>query len=201
MNRRRFLVATLPASLPLAGCTGTSSTDPTSRTATNESPSSTDTSTATPCGPGSTRLALQFEMAEPPVGGFDLSVAASTVPVGGTLAVALTNVSDGDRITGNRYKYDVQRRVDGNWRSVFRHADHPIWMDDAVEHAPGEGFDWEIEVSGSGLTHGIERGSGELVVCDGVRPGEHRFVYWGVSGDGESGGGVALAAEFAVTEG
>jgi len=194
-----------------AGClsgggltSGTSTTQP---TATSSTPSST-TGTSAHCA-GSRRqnpveMAVQYDT----LSGFDLTANEDSVEQGESLVVVLENVTDTTRQSGNSSKYDVHRRMEDGWVSVFQPSrandETPAFYSDAVSHAPGEGFRWDLTLTRDGLGHEIEHGTGYLVVCSPIAPGTYRFVYWGVGSNEENQDDpaeeYALGVQFTVTE-
>lgn len=112
----------------------------------------------------------------------------------GAVAVRLRNVASADRHTGNRRKYAIQH-LDDEWRHLLWLPANHGWTDEAVEHAPGEGFTWRFDLDREGLSAEPYR------VCAHLREGTHRFAYFGVlEADGATEATeVALTAEFEAT--
>jgi hypothetical protein len=110
---------------------------------------------------------------------------------GDTARLRLTNVADEVVHTGNRAKYNVQAYTENGWQDV-RVADEgdPFeYTDEAIGHAPGEGFEWSFELTESGLTEGTYHDHAE--VCPDLAAGRYRFAYWGVT-DGADAVAVAF---------
>jgi len=108
---------------------------------------------------------------------------------GDVVTVTLTNVTGREAHTGNRTKYTLQVHTEDGWQDVRVKGDE-FWEyeDDAVAHPPGEGFEWEFELTESGIVEGVYHDDAE--VCPDLQPGRYRFAYFGVIGD------RAVAASF-----
>lgn len=118
---------------------------------------------------------------------------------GDEFTVRLRNASDGEAMTGNRRKFDVQRDTGDGWTTVYRVEKQTFWSDVGVVHEPGEGFAWELSVTPDGLTPP----DSPYRVCDPVQPGSYRFVYWGVTPPEEESDfetEYAVGARFEVVE-
>lgn len=112
---------------------------------------------------------------------------------GDTARITLTNVADEAVATGNEAKYNVQTYTEDGWRDV-RVTDgdgHWAYTDEAYEHPPGEGFEWEFELTEAGLVEGTYHDDAR--VCPDLRAGRYRVAYFGVVGDG------AVAVSFDLT--
>jgi hypothetical protein len=131
--------------------------------------------------------------------GFKIEIANREISIGDTVTVSITNTSGEERTTGVKQKYDIQRKSGEAWRSIFGVVrERPIYSDKGITHQPGEGFQWEFEFSSEGLS---EEDSSEPTykVCNSLRNGEYRFVYWGVpSKRGET--NEAIAVRFSVSQ-
>ncbi|WP_135822541.1 hypothetical protein [Halostella litorea] len=110
---------------------------------------------------------------------FALRVDELAADPGDEVVVTLTNVSEAERHTGNRYKYNLQVRTEAGWQDVRGSPDgSPLeYTDEAVSHAPGEGFEWRLPMSADGVVEGHvnER---SLAVCPGLPAGRYRFAFW-----------------------
>lgn len=114
---------------------------------------------------------------------------------GDTLAVTLTNVADGEMVTGNRHKYALQVLTTAGWQDVRGTTEGPVgYTDEGVVHEPGEGFEWAITLTSEGVVadHPLVN---RLTVCPGLPAGQYRFLYWGIT-EGEA---DAVAAGFEIT--
>lgn len=120
-----------------------------------------------------------------PLAGFELRLTADTLERGETLTVRLVNVTAASQTTGNRKKYDLQHRSDGEWYSVFATDPDAFHTDEAVSHPPGDGFRWELPLSRDGLTDAVDTGP-TYYVCEPLAAGDYRFVYWGVTSKREA---------------
>lgn len=107
---------------------------------------------------------------------------------GDTAQVELTNVTDEPVYTGNRTKYNIQAYTEDGWQDV-RVADEEQrfgYEDDAVEHPPGEGFEWSVELTETGIVAGTYHDHAE--VCPELSGGRYRFAFFGITD-----GAVAVA--------
>lgn len=111
---------------------------------------------------------------------------------GDTASIQLTNVSDGNVATGNREKYNLQVYTDDGWQDVrVKEGDHGFgYTDEAINHPPGGGFRWDVELTEAGI---VEGSSHDAEVCPDLQSGRYRFAYFGVIGDG------AVAVSFELT--
>jgi hypothetical protein len=194
MKRRRFLCVVGGGSALLSGCLSSGST-PVQSPGSETSPSdSTDTKT------GTTSCEEEYDnrvrglydtVSDGPVGGFDLSLSTETVPLGGELTARLENVATDERDSGNEQKYLIERRTESGWQSIFWKEGYPPgWNDIAIVHGPGEGFTWTLPVTRSGLAQGWYH------VCEPLRTGTYRFIYFGVGHRDDP----DLGAQFTVTQ-
>jgi len=142
---------------------------------------------------------------------FELAAEGTTLSYGTTARFALRNRTDRPLSTGPRAAFGIQRETEAGWVDVRGTTAGPVDHGDAtVEHAPGAGFTWSIELTeaglaatgqGSGSESGPDAGSDaegrgdadadaapELTVCPALGPGPYRFLYWGLDG--------GVAAEF-----
>jgi len=203
MKRRHFL------GVVAAGCIGgcilpaNSDPDTVSPSETNTPPSNSPAST--PSGTGQCtseydRVGIDYGKITDELEGVVLTQSTTTVPRGEEVTFTLTNETDERKSTGNRSKYDIQRLIDGKWRSIFWWAPEPtpLFHDDAIYQPPGEGFSWSFTMTQEELSHEIQNGSGRRTVCSRLQPGSYRFVYWGV---GPSGGNqeAVLGIQFSVS--
>lgn len=112
---------------------------------------------------------------------------------GDTARIELTNVADEPVETGNRHKFNLQVYTEDGWQDVRVRDDggHFGYTDEAIEHQPGEGFTWTVELTESGV---IDAGTyDDARVCPDLQSGRYRFAYFGVIGDG------AVAVSFDLT--
>lgn len=177
MNRRKYLALAGGFATAVSGCLGSASA----------------------CRSGRKRIDGEWTVERGPLAGFSLTLSTDSVARGGTITARLRNVTDENQLTGNRYDYDVQRRTDQGWRSIFHFPQTSYWTGEAVGHDPGTGFTWNLTVSKDGLQR--TEGQPEYFVCEPLELGTYRFVYSGLIADDVSDGNeVALGAEFRVTE-
>lgn len=112
---------------------------------------------------------------------------------GDTARCTLTNVAGEEIDTGNRAKYNLQVYTEDGWQDV-RVKDEDGYFeytDEAVVHAPGEGFEWQFELTEDGIVEGTYHDDAR--VCPDLQAGRYRFAYFGVIGDG------AVAVSFDLT--
>lgn len=112
---------------------------------------------------------------------------------GDTVRVHLTNVADQNVSTGNREKYNLQVYTEDGWQDLRVKAedDYFEYTDEAVNHPPGGGFDWAVEMTEKGIVEGTFHDDAEI--CPDLQSGRYRFAYFGVIGEG------AVAVSFDLT--
>lgn len=97
---------------------------------------------------------------------------------GDTLGVSLRTITPTPRESAGRYSYNLQVLTEAGWQDL-RVVTRPqiSYPEDTVVHAPGEGFDWSITLTASGLLadHILEQ---SLLVCPGLVVGRYRFLFW-----------------------
>lgn len=110
---------------------------------------------------------------------FGLRVDTLEATAGETVTVRLTNVSDAEQSTGNRHKHGIETLTEDGWQSVWvTDSDYPLaYTDEAIVHAPGEGFEWTLALTEDGLLDGHTHAD-SLSVCPDLEPGRYRFVFW-----------------------
>jgi hypothetical protein len=135
---------------------------------------------------------------ENPIAGFELVLNSRDIGIGDTLEVTLRNVSDEEKGTGVKSKYDIQYRADTGWHSIFGTDGPAPWPAVLLNHEPGDGFQWTRSFTEDGLSDGND--GGMYFVCNQLDPGLYRFVYWNIVVEDES-GEVATGAPFYVSEG
>ncbi|WP_135363912.1 hypothetical protein [Halosimplex halophilum] len=192
---RTVAAVALLAGASLAGCLGTGSvpeglasgtavansgSDATAATAGGTAAASAETPTpsvGTPpdCSGGETAPRIGSSGGLPAgADGFDLTASERVVERGDAVEFELTNVADGERSTGTRHRYALQRLDGEAWRTVTRFpAGRGGFNATAHVHDPGEGFEWSFRASAAGFS------AGKFVVCEALPAGEYRFVYDG----------------------
>lgn len=110
---------------------------------------------------------------------------------GDDVRVNLWNVSTSIQHTGNRHKWHLQVLTMDGWQDVRGTADgNRLGYDDlAIEHRPGEGFQWIFQMTEDGVLKGHVH-EDKLEVCPDLQPGRYRFVYHGIVS------GEPIAVEF-----
>lgn len=112
---------------------------------------------------------------------FALRIEHTDYEYGDTARIRLTNVADEQLATGNSAKYNLQAYTESGWADVrVADADRPFaYTDEAVLHSPGEGFEWTIELTESGIEAVSQH---DVRVCPELASGRYRFVFWEASG-------------------
>ncbi|WP_178918011.1 immunoglobulin-like domain-containing protein [Natronomonas gomsonensis] len=119
---------------------------------------------------------------------FALRVAETSYERGDTVEMTLTNVTDREASTGNDRKFNLQVYTEDGWQDVRGGSESSFgYTDEAIGHAPGEGFEWSIELTEEAV------GGDRFEVCPDLPAGRYRFAYFGVIGDGA----VAVAFDVA----
>lgn len=110
---------------------------------------------------------------------FALRVDRLEAAYGETVTVTMTNVSDTTQSTGNRNKYAFQTYTESGWQDVRGATDGDLfpYTDEAINHYPGDGFEWTLELTEEGLVANHYH-EDRLVVCPDLEPGRYRFVFW-----------------------
>jgi hypothetical protein len=117
-----------------------------------------------------------------------------TVGRGHEVRITMRNVSTDYQYTGNRHKYNLQVLPMDGWQDVRGTTDGPLgYTDEAIEHRPGEGFEWTFEMTEVGVVEDGHPHEDTLEVYPELRPGRYRFVYYDA-------GGEPLAVEFEYSE-
>jgi hypothetical protein len=97
---------------------------------------------------------------------------------GDTVTVTMTNVSDEEQYTGNRNKYSLQVYTEAGWQDVRGWSGDPRgYTDEAIEHRPGQGFEWSLTLTEEGVLAGHAHEE-SLTVCPGLPAGRYRFAFW-----------------------
>ena len=112
---------------------------------------------------------------------------------GETLNASLTNVTDEPVETGNSARYALQARTEEGWQDV-RVIDSDAafeYTDETVSHAPGEGFEWFIELTEEGVVEASAQS--DVEVCPDLQSGRHRLAFFGVDD-----GAVAVAFDLSA---
>lgn len=113
---------------------------------------------------------------------FGLRIDDTDFDYGETARIELTNVSGETAETGNSAKYNLQAYTEDGWRDVrVGEADRPpVYTDEAIRHAPGEGFEWAFELTEAGIE--AETIHDHAEVCPELAAGRYRFAFWGLDG-------------------
>lgn len=202
--QRRELLSLLGVTIA-GGCLGRGANTPTetgrSTTPSPHDPVGTDEA-AKSCASDKVLVTAYLADIDSSINGFEISPGQQAVHPGHELTIKMRNTGDERRETGNRSTYDIQRRISGQWRSIFwRDPEENVIFDaDAIAHEPGEGFTWTLQMTREALRHEIENGQGTLHVCSSIEPGLYRFVFHGASKYDESGTELQahLGTQFAV---
>ncbi|WP_312908682.1 hypothetical protein [Natronosalvus caseinilyticus] len=107
---------------------------------------------------------------------FAMRVDPLEVAHGESVSITMANLTSVKQGTGNDRKFSLEVRTEAGWQEVRGYrAEHGIgYTDEGIIHPPGEGFDWEIELSEAA----VEDLYSGLEVCPGLPAGRYRFVYW-----------------------
>lgn len=110
---------------------------------------------------------------------------------GDEVRITLWNVSTDVQHTGNRHKWNLQVLTMDGWQDVrgTTAGEQLGYTDEAIEHRPGEGFEWTLKMTEEGTLEGHVH-QDKLKVCPALQPGRYRFVYNGIVS------GEPLAVEF-----
>jgi len=188
IGRREHIISTISGlALTLSGCVSFNTSD-------NNTPlnNSFEQKGASPSSgelcEGYSPLSPDWPAHTGPINGFDITVEQRNISIGDYLKVSLKNVSSSDNLTGNKKKYDIQYQNDGRWQSIIATEENAVHSDDGVSHPPGEGFQWELRFTKDGLSNSTGHPP-TYYICGQIRPGNYRFIYWGIP-DTEYGIGV-----------
>jgi hypothetical protein len=120
--------------------------------------------------------------------GFSLRVDSLSYSYGDRAKVTLTNTSSGTQETGSNMKYSIERYTEDGWEDIRVEVKENenssfgniFWPDDARNHDPGDGFEWELTLTEGELR--IPNTFSDIIrVCPELESGRYRFVYWGLS--------------------
>ncbi len=104
---------------------------------------------------------------------------------GEEVRIEMTNVSRRPQATGNRHKYGLEVLTEAEgWTEVRGTSDgDPLeYTDEAINHPPGEGFEWTLAMTEEGVVEGHVH-ENHLEVCPDLPAGRYRFVFWGAIGE------------------
>jgi len=118
------------------------------------------------------------------LGEFSLTASETTIVRGETTTVRLENTAGSEKMTGNKRKYDIQRRTADGWRSVYWVPENYEYNDIGIMHPSGTGFTWEFSFARDSLERSTQFNT-PYSVCEPITPGEYRFVYWGLTSKAE----------------
>ncbi|MEF8778591.1 MAG: hypothetical protein V5A36_06755, partial [Natronomonas sp.] len=84
---------------------------------------------------------------------FTLRIDDTEFDYGDTARIRLENVGKEAVYTGNRAKYNLQAFTEAGWQNIrVGDEDQPFeYTDEAIEHPPGEGFEWTFELTEDGI--------------------------------------------------
>ncbi|WP_089816158.1 hypothetical protein [Halomicrobium zhouii] len=109
-------------------------------------------------------------------------------------------MTDEQRETGTKTKYDIQYQGKSGWHSIFGTKREQVAYNDlAYRHKPGEGLTWNLPVTADGLTGTFENAAANYHVCGPLEPGTYRFVYWGIMSEKLENRGYGLGRSFTVS--
>ena len=109
---------------------------------------------------------------------FALRVNQLAFDYGETVTITLTNTSGGEVITGVEQEYQFEVYTERGWEEIRYHrvGHYPALESAAIGHRPGEGFEWNITLTETGLADASPRG---LVVCPELASGRYRLEFAG----------------------
>ena len=127
-------------------------------------------------------------------GGFGLRIDQPAFTFGETASITLENLTDEPQSSGVQDKIAILVYTENGWSDVRATPSGLADIhDDTVSHEPGEGFEWEMELSAAGIRD-VSIAYDGLDVCPDLIDGRYRFVFWGIPGEDH------LAVEFDLTE-
>ena len=129
-----------------------------------------------------------------------MSLDTRSIALGDTLTAHVLNVTDEPQETGVKKKYDIQYQGESGWHSIFgTKMDQVFYNDLAYRHGLGEGLTWELPFTPDGLTGSSENTAAKYYVCDTLKPGTYRFVYWGITSEKLENRGYGIGRPFTVS--
>lgn len=126
---------------------------------------------------------------------FSLRSNGTSFEYGETVQLTLRNTSGETVETGNRNRYSIECYTEAGWREVrVWTAEHPLpYTDEAIPHDPGDGFEWDIELTDEGVAAATIHDE-DIEVCPPLQSGRYRFAYFGLIGE------EAIAVEVDLTQ-
>ena len=117
-----------------------------------------------------------------PIDGFDLTLDQETYTTDERLVATLRNVTDKEKQSGHESKVDIQYHGSNGWHTIFGGEEGLASGFPAVGvvHPPNGGYTWEATLSKAKLAGDEGDIPGFLYPCQPIKPGQYRFVYWGV---------------------
>lgn len=122
---------------------------------------------------------------------FSLRGNSLSVEYGESVQITLRNTTDETVETGNKHKYNLECYTQAGWQEVRVWTSETTlpYTDEAISHEPGEGFEWNMELTEEGIPAATIH-EDDLQVCPELESGRYRFTYWGLIGED------AIAIEF-----
>lgn len=113
-------------------------------------------------------------------GTFALRVNGESFERGESAQFRLRNTASEPATTGAETKNNFELRTESGWQDVRVVPDGTPkpHVDIGVQHEPGEGFVWAVELTESGVGD-APAPDNAYRVCPGLPAGRYRFVYWG----------------------
>jgi len=186
MKRRNYLSVFCGLSIGLSGCLAiTGEQDQT------ESPQEDQDG----CQSQYMHVRQTYQVRKVPTNGFNLWLSPTEVALGGNITVRLENISGEEKQTGSKHKFDIQRKEEEEWSSIYWMGERDYWTDELITHSPSTGFHWNLTINRDSLSTTDTRP--KYMVCRPLELGRYRFVYWGVpqTNDGDK---LAIGKEFSV---
>lgn len=115
-----------------------------------------------------------------PIGGFELRLNRNRYSVGDILEANLVNRTSKSQPTGGKDRVDIIYKGEEGWHTIFGSIEgNPDWLAERILHKPGGVFNWKVTLTQEGLSEGNSL-NGDYHACQQIKPGQYRFVYWGI---------------------
>lgn len=137
-----------------------------------------------------------MEIHESSYQGLSLEVEPRDVGPNEDLVVELENTSGEMKVVARRFQFDIQREVEGAWRSIYEQTSEFSYSKVAVGLEAGESIRWSF--NSSNMKH---RKQDVFSNCVEIVEGKYRFVFPFSSSQGENKNatGDAIATTFTIS--